>query len=85
MTAPATASATTSRRSPPRRTAAGSTAAGPSVSLQGLCYSCDEPFVCGHQCKRLFYLESGDFANNDDTPRPRGDRGGHGSTLGRDC
>jgi hypothetical protein len=24
---------------------------------QGLCYNCDEPFVRGHQCKRLFYLE----------------------------
>jgi hypothetical protein len=35
---------------------------------QGLCYNCDEPFVRGHQCKRLFYLESGDYADDDDTP-----------------
>jgi hypothetical protein len=24
---------------------------------QGLCYNCDEPFVRGHHCQRLFYLE----------------------------
>jgi hypothetical protein len=35
---------------------------------QGLCYNCDEPFIRGHQCKRLFYLESGDYAIDDDTP-----------------
>lgn len=23
---------------------------------QGLCYNCDEPFIRGHQCKRLFHL-----------------------------
>lgn len=23
---------------------------------QGLCYNCDEPYVRGHQCKRLFNL-----------------------------
>jgi hypothetical protein len=39
---------------------------------QGLCYNCDEPFVRGHQCKRLFYLESGDYADDNDTPRPQG-------------
>jgi hypothetical protein len=32
-----------------------------------LCYNCDEPFVRGHQCKRLFYLESGNYTD-DDTP-----------------
>jgi hypothetical protein len=33
---------------------------------QGLCFNCDEPFVCGHQCKRFFYLESGDFESADE-------------------
>lgn len=28
---------------------------------QGLCFNCDEPYVRGHHCKRLFYLESSDF------------------------
>jgi hypothetical protein len=52
---------------------------------QGLCYNCDEPFVRGHQCKRLFYLESDDYADNDTPPPgPRGDRGRHGDTPGRD-
>jgi hypothetical protein len=37
---------------------------------QGLCYNCDEPFVRGHQCKWLFYLESGDYADDNDTPGP---------------
>jgi hypothetical protein len=32
---------------------------------QGLCYNCDEPYVRGHQCKRLFYLESADFLDDD--------------------
>jgi hypothetical protein len=33
---------------------------------QGLCYNCDEPYVCGHVCqRRLFYLESTYFVDND--------------------
>jgi len=32
---------------------------------QGLCYNCDELFVRGHQCKRLFYLESADYLDDD--------------------
>jgi hypothetical protein len=27
----------------------------------GLCYNCDEPFVRGHKCPRLFYLEAPDY------------------------
>ena len=27
---------------------------------QGLCYNCDEPYVRGHKCQRLFYLEVSD-------------------------
>jgi hypothetical protein len=34
---------------------------------QGLCYNCDEPFVRGHQCKRVFYLEARDFTDDNDT------------------
>jgi hypothetical protein len=34
---------------------------------QGLWYNCNEPFVRGHQCKRLFYLESDNYTD-DDTP-----------------
>lgn len=33
---------------------------------QGLCYNYDEPYVRGHKCVRLFYLEVSDF-NADDT------------------
>lgn len=28
---------------------------------QGLCYNCDEPYVPGHKCARLFYLEASDY------------------------
>lgn len=28
---------------------------------QGLCYNCDEPYVQGHKCARLFYLEAADY------------------------
>jgi hypothetical protein len=35
---------------------------------QGLCYNCDEPFVHGHQCKRLFYLESSDYIDDKGGP-----------------
>jgi hypothetical protein len=28
---------------------------------QGLCLNCDEPYVRGHVCQRLFYLEVDDF------------------------
>ena len=27
---------------------------------QGLCYNCDEPYVRGHKCARLFFLEAPD-------------------------
>jgi len=32
---------------------------------QGLCYNCDEPYVPGHVCERLFYLECGDYIVED--------------------
>jgi len=38
---------------------------------QGLCYNCDEQYVRGHKCPRLFYLEVADFdeeAPADDNP-----------------
>lgn len=28
---------------------------------QGLYYNCDEPYVQGHKCARLFYLEASDY------------------------
>lgn len=28
---------------------------------QGLCYNCDGPYVHGHKCARLFYLEAADY------------------------
>ena len=30
---------------------------------QGLCFNCDEPYVCGHVCQRLFYLENDDYVD----------------------
>ena len=32
---------------------------------QGLCYNCAEPFVRGHRCQRLFYLEVADDDKED--------------------
>lgn len=29
---------------------------------KGLCFNCDEKFMCGHHCKRLFYIQT---VNND--------------------
>ena len=26
--------------------------------LKGLCFNCDEPFTRGHQCKKLFWIDS---------------------------
>jgi len=31
---------------------------------QGLCFNCDEPYVRGHVCPRLFYLESDDYIDD---------------------
>jgi hypothetical protein len=56
---------------------------------QGLCYNCDEPYVRGHVCQRLFYLESADYV--DDTFPPEDHVGafnhgeaGHPMTPGAD-
>ncbi|KAG8056256.1 hypothetical protein GUJ93_ZPchr0002g26237 [Zizania palustris] len=32
---------------------------------QGLYYNCDEPYVRGHKCQRLFYIEVSDFVDED--------------------
>ena len=40
---------------------------------QGLCYNCDEQYVRGHVCPRLFYLESGDFIDDEGLPATDGD------------
>ena len=39
---------------------------------QGLCYNCDEPYVPGHVYQRLFYLESGDYIEEDAAPAEYG-------------
>jgi hypothetical protein len=49
---------------------------------QGLCYNCDEPYVPGHVCQQLFYIEVDDYVANDVgragttqwLPRPRRSR-----------
>jgi hypothetical protein len=33
---------------------------------QGLCYNCDEQYVHGHVCPRLFFLEADDFIDDDE-------------------
>lgn len=38
---------------------------------QGLCYNCDEPYVRGHKCQRLFYLEVCDFDEDQKWHQPR--------------
>ena len=35
---------------------------------QGLYYNCDEQYVRGHVCPRLFYLEADDFVDDDGAP-----------------
>ena len=39
---------------------------------QGMCYNCDEPYVRGHRCARLFFLEAADYIveEPDDAPAP---------------
>jgi hypothetical protein len=32
---------------------------------QGLCFNCDEPYVRGHVCQRLFYLEGKDYLDDE--------------------
>mgnify|MGYP006961252042 CR=1 FL=1 len=40
---------------------------------QGLCFNCDEPYVPGHVCPRLFYLEVADYIEEDTTAAGLGD------------
>ena len=46
---------------PPRQLRRLSSAEMAERRRQGLCYNCDEPYVQGHKCQRLFYLEVSDF------------------------
>ena len=32
---------------------------------QGLCFNCNEPYVPGHICPRLFYLQAADYIEED--------------------
>jgi hypothetical protein len=40
---------------------------------QGLCFNCDEPYVPGHVCPRLFYLEAADYIEEDAAAAGLGD------------
>ncbi|KAE8780977.1 hypothetical protein D1007_45828 [Hordeum vulgare] len=43
---------------------------------QGLCFNCDEPYTPTHVCPRLFYLETVDYIEADETndaPDPAAD------------
>jgi hypothetical protein len=40
---------------------------------QGLCFNCDEPYVSGHVCPRLFYLETADYIQEDTAATGLGD------------
>jgi len=40
---------------------------------QGLCYNCDEPYVRGHQCQRLFFLEVSDYTSDGEDGAAAGD------------
>ena len=42
---------------------------------QGLCYNCDEPYVRGHQCQRLFYLEVADYTSDGEDDAAAGGAG----------
>ena len=35
---------------------------------EGLCYNCDEKFVTGHRCKKLFVIEIVGFDDADTNP-----------------
>jgi hypothetical protein len=48
---------------------------------QGLCYNCDEPYVPGHVCQRLFYLECGDYIVDEGTPAATDDAGLHAASV----
>jgi len=60
-TATATPTSTPSMpAAPPRQLRRLSSAEMAERRRQGLCYNCDEPYVRGHKCQRLFYLEVSD-------------------------
>ena len=46
----------------------------------GLCYNCDEPYVQGHKCLRLFYLEVTDYI----VEEPESDEDEQTSDAGQD-
>ncbi|WVZ63184.1 hypothetical protein U9M48_012838 [Paspalum notatum var. saurae] len=55
--APPAASASATQRTPPATFRRLSATEMEERRRQGLCFNCDEPFVRGHRCQRLFYLE----------------------------
>jgi len=40
---------------------------------QGLCFNCDETYMPGHVCPRLFYLEAADYIEEDAVAAGLGD------------
>ena len=40
---------------------------------QGLCFNCDEPYMPGHVCPRLFYLGAADYIEEDAAAAGLGD------------
>jgi len=44
---------------------------------QGLCYNCDEPYVRGHKCARLFFLEVADYIVEEPDDADPDDGAGH--------
>ena len=59
------APATTTIQAPPRPLRRLSPAEMAERRRQGLCFNCDEQYVRGHKCQRLFYLEVTDTDDND--------------------
>ena len=67
---PATTPTTTTTQAPPRPFKTLSPSEMAERRRQGLCYNCDEQYVKGHKCPRLFYLEVSDF--DDQVPETKG-------------
>ena len=66
--APTPQSASTSASSPPQPTRTFKRLSPEAMAerrKQGLCYNYDEPYVRGHKCARLFYLEVADFVEEE--------------------
>jgi hypothetical protein len=74
LPAPTSTTSTPSASTPPRPFKRLSPAEMTERRKLGLCYNCDEPYVKGHKCPHLFYLEVTDYTveepADDDRPPP---------------